>query len=407
MRGRTISNLRTSRHRPRAPALGIAIVASLTAAIAAASAHGSPLAAGVVEGSDRWSILFLVAVGLAFALYVAAIGTLRFATGHVVMACTIAAAIQLIPLAGPLLLSRDAYTYWAYGRIVTRQDRNPYTVAPARFPNDPSTGAVAHGWRQTTSVYGPAFTVLSAGVGDLAGRSAETAALAFRLIAALAAIAATVLAAIAARRKAFAAAFIGWNPLVAVSFAGGGHNDAWMLVLILGALALVASSRHAAAGVLWILAAAVKAPAIILLMLHLLQARRALRIAAAVTAFAVASAATAKFGGAWLTTSLRLGGHEARYGLPSRLEQLGVPEAIAHALAELALAGGALWLAGQALRGRPRLALGACLLVLTSPWVLPWYATWPIALAAVEEDTGAKLLALGLTAYLLPDRIPF
>jgi hypothetical protein len=38
---------------------------------------------------------------------------------------------------------------------------------------------------------------------------------------------------------------------------------------------------------------------------------------------------------------------------------------------------------------------------------LPWYATWPVALAAVEEDGPAQAAALGLTAYLLPSRVPF
>jgi hypothetical protein len=42
-----------------------------------------------------------------------------------------------------------------------------------------------------------------------------------------------------------------------------------------------------------------------------------------------------------------------------------------------------------------------------SPWLLPWYGVWAISLAAVEEDTVACVLALALSAYLLPDRLPF
>jgi hypothetical protein len=38
--------------------------------------------------------------------------------------------------------------------------------------------------------------------------------------------------------------------------------------------------------------------------------------------------------------------------------------------------------------------------------VLPWYSTWPVALAAVEEDAAAQIAAIGLAAYFLPDRIP-
>ena len=52
-------------------------------------------------------------------------------------ACALAVAIQLVPLAGPLLLSQDAYAYWDYGRLATRHDANPYAVAPARFPARP------------------------------------------------------------------------------------------------------------------------------------------------------------------------------------------------------------------------------------------------------------------------------
>jgi hypothetical protein len=63
------------------------------------------------------------------------------------------------------------------------------------------------------------------------------------------------------------------------------------------------------------------------------------------------------------------------------------------------------WLARHALRSRPRLALGASLLILTTPWVLPWYSTWPIALAAVDEDGLSQGVALGVALYLLPDRM--
>jgi hypothetical protein len=55
---------------------------------------------------------------------------------------------------------------------------------------------------------------------------------------------------------------------------------------------------------------------------------------------------------------------------------------------------------------RPRLALGTLLMLFASPWLLPWYGVWAISLAAVEEDTCACVLALALSAYLLPDRIP-
>ncbi len=387
-------------------ALGVATAVALATAIVAASTRGSPVPVGGIERGDAASIVFLVALAVGFALYAGGLVALRRVGGRVAVVCAIAAAIQLIPLAGPLLLSHDVYSYWAYGRIASRHDSDPYSVPPARFPSDPATRAVAPGWRERTSVYGPAFTAFSIGV-DRTTQSSETVALVFRTVAALAAIAATLLAAYIARRKAFAAAFVGWNPLLAASSGGGGHNDALMLVLMLGALALASRRRDVAAGGLWMLAAAVKAPALFLLPLQLVRSHRRFWAGCAVAGITGSIAATLVFGGGWLTSLGRLGHNESRYAIPVRLEQFGVPDRAAYLFAAASLVVGALWLLRQARQGRPRLALGACLLLLTTPWLLPWYATWPVVLAAVEEDAAAQILALALAAYLLPARVPF
>lgn len=397
----------TSRRHPLpAAALGLAVAATLAASIAVASAHGSPVRADGAGHADTRAAIFLGLLAAAFGLYLGALLVLRSRSGSLVVVCALAVAIQLAPLAGPLLLSRDAYSYWAYGRIVASHDQNPFRLAPARFPHDPATPAVAQAWRRRVSVYGPVFTLASAGMGQLAKRSAEVASLLFRIAAAAGGVAATFLAAAIARRKSYAAAFVGWNPLVAISFAGGGHNDAWMVVLMLASLALVSRKRDVAGGAVWMLAAAVKAPALVILPLQLARSRRGVWIGAAVSAAAIAALATAVFGTAWIMPVLGANQHESRYGLPARLEQLAVPSGAARALAYTALAVGAFWLGRQALRGRPRLALGAALLLLTSPWVLPWYSTWPVALAAVAEDGAGEVVALAVAAYLLPDRIP-
>jgi hypothetical protein len=358
-------------------ALGVAAAVALVTAIIAASTPGSPVPAGGFELGDAASIVFFVALAVGFALYAVGLVTLRRAGGRVAVVCAIAAAIQLIPLAGPLLLSQDVYSYWAYARISSRHDSDPYSVPPARFPSDAATRVVAPGWRETTSVYGPAVTEFSIGV-DKTTQSPETVSLVFRAIAALSAIAATLFAAYIARRRAFAAAFVGWNPLLAASFAGGGHNDAMMLVLMLGALALASRRKDGTAGGLWMLAAGVKAPALFLLPLQLLRSRRRFWAGCAVAGMTGSLAALLVFGSGWLTSLSRVGHQESRYAIPVRLEQLGIPDRAVHLLAAAALAVGALWLSRQALQGRTRLALGACLLVLTTPWLLPWYATWPV-----------------------------
>ena len=97
---------------------------------------------------------------------------------------------------------------------------------------------------------------------------------------------------------------------------------------------------------------------------------------------------------------------QTSYALPHRVEQLGVPHGVALGLAALALAGGLAWLAREALRGRARLGLSACLLLATTPWLAPWYTIWALPLAAAEDDRRAQLIALGFCAYLLPQTIP-
>jgi len=51
--------------------------------------------------------------------------------------------------------------------------------------------------------------------------------------------------------------------------------------------------------------------------------------------------------------------------------------------------------------GRARLSLAASALCLSSSLLRPWYALWPVALAALEEDVLAAVVAYALTGYLL------
>ena len=383
--------------------LGCVIAVLLAVATAAASWPGSPLRAGAPEQSDVPTLVFLAAVGCAFATYVAALLLLRRRGGALAAACALAFAIQLVPLAGPLLLSQDAYAYWDYGRLATRHDANPYAVAPSHFPADPATEAMAPAWRTTKSVYGPVFTGASAGLAQANGCSGETAAYGYRLAAAAGMLALVAVAALIAPLPAFGVAFVGWNPLLAIDFAGGGHNDVWMMVLVLGALALAA--RHPRlSGTSWALAAGVKWVALALLPLSLLREprARAATLGFLAAAGAIATAAFLAFGTAWLTALVPVAHRQAAWAVPSRLGLLGLPGWLA--LVPLAIA--VPWLVASARAGRRRLALTSGLLLVGTPWLLPWYAVWAVPLAAVEEDALAWVLTLALCAYLLPDRVP-
>src|SRR5262245_17499362 len=385
--------------------LGAGVLGALTVATLAASARGSPVRAGALELRDLPGIVFLAAASLAFGLYVLALLALGGRRERLAAIAVLAVAIQLVPLTGPLVVSRDAYSYWAYGRLVERHDASPYSLPPARFTHDPAVRATAEGWRHTPSVYGPVFTEASAGLAAVSGRSPETSSFLYRLLGACGMLALAAVAAGAASHRAFALAFVGWNPLLALQFAGGGHNDVWLACFLAAALALAARGRGVLSGVSWAVAAGVKWLPLVLLPLSLAARREgALRVAAgfAVAAAAICASAFALFGTAWIGALLPLANRHSAYAIPSRLAEVGLPGWLA--LVPLAI--GLPWLATAAARGRPRLALGTLLMLFATPWLLPWYAVWAVSLAAMEEDALACTLALALSAYLLPDRLP-
>ena len=92
--------------------------------------------------------------------------------------------------------------------------------------------------------------------------------------------------------------------------------------------------------------------------------------------------------------------------MPHRLAQLGFPRWVAVSLLALAFALAYAVLLRRAARGRARLGLAACLLLVASPYLAPWYTAWAVPLAAAEEDTPAQLVALTVCAYLLPQTVP-
>lgn len=385
--------------------LGAGVLTALVAALVAASAHGSAIRAGAPELLDGPGVAFLVTAAVAFALYALALVSLRSWRGGLAAVAALAVTIQLAPLAGPLVLSRDAYSYWAYGRLVDDHAANPYRVAPARYADDPAVLATAPGWRNTRSVYGPVFTEASAGLAAVSGTGAEASSFIYRLLAACGMLGLAAVAALTASRRPFALALVGWNPLLALQFGGGGHNDVWLACFLAGAVALAARGRPLLSGASWAVAAGLKWLPLALLPLSLLARREhALRVVAGFTAVtaAICASAFALFGTAWVGALLPFAHRHSAYALPTRLAELGLPGWLA--LVPLAL--GLPLLARAAVHGRPRLALGTLLMLFASPWLLPWYGVWAISLAAVEEDTCACVLALALSAYLLPDRIP-
>jgi hypothetical protein len=363
-----------------------------------------PRHGGHPEGDTAWAWLFLALLVAAFVLYLAALVLVRAASSKVTL--VLAAAIQLAPLGAPLLLSTDAWTYWDYGRIAAVHGDNPYRERPADYLHDPALPYTGTAWRETTTVYGPGFTLASEAVARAAGSSANAAAWIYKTLAAVSIVAAAALAARLSRRPAYAAAFVGWNPLLAVHLGGGGHNDAWVAALVLAALSAGASGRRQLAGVAWAAGALVKWVPLVFLPLRALEARatgRAVRhLGFAVAAAAILAVATWRYGTGWLEAFgplARNANQETSYAIPHRL---GVP--LWGAIAAFAL--GYLVLARQAWRGRARLGLAAVLLLATTPYLAAWYTAWAVPVAAAEDDHVAQVAALAFCAYLLPQTVP-
>jgi alpha-1,6-mannosyltransferase len=402
-------------HLPRARPAAVAATASILGIVlvVAAADHSPFPASSPIDAPGRWGPALAVGLALAFAGYLGGIVALRRQALPLVTVLAVAAVIQLAPLAGPTLLSTDAWTYWMYGRIGAELGGNPYGAPPSAYAADVAYTAMGSSWRETTSLYGPVFTLESELGASLAGEQPDRAALFFRLVAALAALGTAALAASIALRPAFAAAFVGWNPLVALHFGGGGHNDALMMLLVVGALVLAARHRPDLAGVAWIGAIGVKWVAAAFLGLWLLDRARRREplglLGLAGGTLALVAVATARYGTTWVEAFGGLSSQARRtgsIGLSNWLGDAGLGHRTILVTIGVATLCAFAWLAVAAWRGRCRLGVAGSVTALGQGWLNPWYAGWGVSLSATEEDRLAWALAVGLTAFLLLDVVP-
>jgi alpha-1,6-mannosyltransferase len=387
---------------------GCALGAAMAVATAAAR-HSEITEHSPISPAGGWKDAWTLALIAAFVLYLAGLALAHGLRNGTVAVAAIALAIQLIPLAGPLLLSTDVYSYWDYGRLAAVHDVNPYETLPSEFPHDPAYELMGSDWQNKRTVYGPLFTFVSEGHARIVGESPNRAARLYRLLAALAMCVLVVL--IAWRtRSVFATVFVGWSPLLALHFGGGGHNDVLMALGLVGALLLAASGRRHAEGAAWVVASAIKIVPLVLLPLRLLETRRAFGYRGLLAAAAAVSAAAfVLYDWHWLTIFTPVANQlrsSSSLGLPYWAAKIGIPEGFARLALLIGFAVAYVWLALRAVRGRAHLALAVCLLLLATAWLQPWYAVWAVPLAALDDDWRPRALALLLSAYFLRDALP-
>ena len=386
---------------------GAACVAAVAVAVLATRraphAGGSP-----IDPRGGWHAAWIVSCLAALALSGVAVLLARSGALRLRTAIAVAVVVQALPLAAPLLLSQDAFLYWAEARVITVHHANPYRVTPSRYPGDPGTQAASRQWRTEKEPYGPAWAAVGTVPALTAGHSADRAQLGYRALAFVCMLGILGLLVLRTRSPA-SVALLGWNPLIALHYAGGGHSDAVLILALVGALVLGAT---AAGGAVWPVAAMFKPFPLVFLPLEV--ARRRLRmpkafwVGLAASAVILVVAAAAAFGTAWVSASV-VGVHgTSPIGGVHFLTESGLRHRYAVAI------GGLLFVAVYAVllrtaweRGRPHLGFAAAALCMCSSLLRPWYALWPLALGALEEDGLSMSAAYALAAYVLvADALP-
>jgi len=353
------------------------------------------------------------------ASYLAVLLAVRMLPGRMIWATIIAAHLAL--LIGPPLISQDVFGYLDFARLGALQGMDPYTHVAAQAPADPVYLFV--GWPFQSSPYGPLFTLSSYAIVPLG--------LAGGLWALKALAVATSLAAIALVSRAcgkeghsrrFAAAFVGLNPVLLELAVGGDHNDTLLLLALAAALLFTAgaSPRFRAGAAALVAGIAVKVTAGLALPFLLIaprQARERLRVAgaAALSLALVAAIGLIGFGSHAFGFAGAVSEQQqliATHSLPAETARLvglhGTPSWWRHCFiaAFVVVLLYALW---RTLRGADwRVAAGwtTLALLLATAWLLPWYAIWPLPLAAVSGDRRLRAATLVFCAYALLIHLP-
>jgi len=322
---------------------------------------------------------------------------------------------------GPPLISQDVFGYLAFARLGVLHGLDPYTHVAAEAPAD----HVFHfiGWPFQHSPYGPLFTLLSYALVPLGLAGGLWA---FKVIAVVSSLAAVALIARAAGRlghsRSWATAFVGLNPVLLVLAIGGAHNDTLLLLALAAALALTAGAnpRWRAGAAALATGVGVKVTAGLVLAFLVLappRARERARVAlgACAALLAVALVGLLGFGTHTFGFVGAIGEQQqlvATHGIPAETARLvglnGTPGWWRHVflagfLVVLVLA---LWRTARGADWRVAAGWSTIALLVSTAWLLPWYAIWVLPLAAVSGDRRLRAATILLCGYAILIHLP-
>jgi hypothetical protein len=375
--------------------------------------------AKIAAESGHAAITYVLAFVALFVLYGAAArqarGTHRGAVWLAVLVPAVAFNATLLCLYP--VDAADVFDNIIRGRMLALHGASPFYRTPAEFPGDPLYAYAA--WQEFTSAYGPLWELTAAGSAWLANAWSRASpivghVLAFKLVGVLAYAGTAALIGLHLRRTAPECAARGvllfaWNPLVLYVTAGNGHNDALLAFwIVLGFVCLargrpVLAALAITAGALTKFVPALLLPVVAVAALKPLTGWRARGRSLLVTGVACCLLAAGFYAPFWrggdplgvgrrsglFTTSLP---SLVRWTLDPSLGP-GASQALAVGMALAALAG---WLAWQLLvlwRSHEEtapvsvgLSVLTFYLLVSCPWVQPWYALWLVALAPLAPD---------------------
>ncbi|MEA2459406.1 MAG: alpha,6-mannosyltransferase [Thermoleophilaceae bacterium] len=429
----TVQRLRPAEAFGRAlPALATACLVVLVAcgaeiALSAATPH-SPLLVRTPGGDPSWlagplsglggmhlalsgALLLMAAMGAAYLGLLPLVERIR--ARWVIAAIAV---LHVLFMLAPPLMSNDVFSYIDYARLSVLHGLDPYSHSPSSVPHDAAFAFTR--WRHARSVYGPLFTL---GSYPLGGLSVSAALWSLKAVGAAASLGCAALvwriAGQLGRSPVRAAAMFGLNPMLLVWTVGGAHNDLLMLFLALLGVTLVLGRREALGGAAVVAAIAVKASAGIALPFVLLGAQRRWRaLAGTAAALAIVAAlAVFAFPGQALSVVAALR-HQQKFvafdSVPTEFARLaglpGVTSAVRLLCTVLAAAAIA-WLIWRVWRGAEWVrACGWALVavVVTTSFLLGWYAVWPLPFAAVTRDRRLLAVTLLLQVYFVVNHIP-
>jgi hypothetical protein len=351
--------------------------------------------------------LVIVAMTVAYLIVLAAVRSLSLRTLVIVVV-----ALHLILLMTPPMLSSDLFNYLGYARLGGLHGLNPYQNVIAQELHDPVYTFTT--WRHLHSPYGPLFTAGSYAVGGL---PLPVAYWALKLVTVAASLGLLAVVVWCARRlgrdPCLALAFVALNPIYLVYAVGGFHNDFFMLLPAVGAVALLLSGRERAAGALLMVAVAVKLNAIVLLPFMLVAVRPAARrwrllAGAGGAAIVLATLSLVLFGPSLPNlqdqTTLITG-----FSVPNLFGLLigaGGATPLLLKLFAVALAGVVVWLLLRPGDWLTRAGWAMLAVIASVGWLMPWYVIWAAPLAALAQSVRLRRAALAFTVFLVVAAVP-